>query len=311
MRDTKHLTTGTPKDKMNVDPIWSADNKWIAYTQHQAKGTDSNIFVAEVATGKSTLITPHQGEAQYTANDFSPDGKHLLITSNAGNGYDNVGMLDIAQQEDRLAYAGQMGDRRRAFLSRRQVGHVDCQCGRQHRNLPARSRFRKDHFPAAAQRRKPSGRRRICFHPRRLTPALLPQWSDVAQRCLGLLRSRWQIAADHEFAGGWRALRGHGRTVSGALSQPRRQVDHLRLRVRALQHGAQRAERRRGLCSRRADFADHEFFQPHHPAHGQPGLHGDRAQLSRIHRIRQRISAGQPVRHGRRRFAGCARRRRT
>ena len=99
MRDTKHLTTGTPKDKMNVNPIWSADSKWIAYTQQQAKGTDSNIFVAEVATGKSTLLTPHQGEQLYTANDFSPDGKRLLITSNAGNGYDNVGLLDIATKK--------------------------------------------------------------------------------------------------------------------------------------------------------------------------------------------------------------------
>ncbi len=99
MRDTKHLTTGTPKDKMNVDPIWSADNKWIAYTQHQAKGTDSNIFVAEIATGKSTLLTPHQGEAVFHANQFSPDGKHLLITANAGNGYDNVGLLDIATKK--------------------------------------------------------------------------------------------------------------------------------------------------------------------------------------------------------------------
>ena len=99
MRDTKHLTSGTPKDKMNVNPIWSADNKWIAYTQQQAKGTDSNIFIAEVATGKSTLLTPHQGEQLYTANDFSPDGKRLLITSNAGNGYDNVGLLDIATRK--------------------------------------------------------------------------------------------------------------------------------------------------------------------------------------------------------------------
>jgi dipeptidyl aminopeptidase/acylaminoacyl peptidase len=99
MRDTKHLTTGTSKDKMNVSPIWSADNKWIAYTQTQAKGTDSNIFVAEVATSKSMLFTPHQGEAIYAANDFSSDGKHLLITSNASNGYDNVGLLDIATKK--------------------------------------------------------------------------------------------------------------------------------------------------------------------------------------------------------------------
>ena len=75
MRDTKHLTTGTPKDKMNVNPIWSKDGKWIVYTQQQAKGTDSNIFIAQVATGKSTLLTPHQGEQLVTAKDFSPDGK--------------------------------------------------------------------------------------------------------------------------------------------------------------------------------------------------------------------------------------------
>ena len=102
MRDTKHLTTATPKDKMNVNPIWSADGKWIAYTQQQAKGTDSNIFIAQVATGESTLLTPHEGEQLFTANDFSPlllpDGRALLITSNAGNGYDNVGLLSMSDK---------------------------------------------------------------------------------------------------------------------------------------------------------------------------------------------------------------------
>ena len=99
MRETRHLTTGTAKNKMNVSPIWSRDGKWIVYTQQQAKGTDSNIFVAEVASGKSTLLTPHQGEQLYSANDFSPDGKQLLITANAANGYDNVALLDIASKK--------------------------------------------------------------------------------------------------------------------------------------------------------------------------------------------------------------------
>jgi dipeptidyl aminopeptidase/acylaminoacyl peptidase len=102
MRDTKHLTSGTPKDKMNVSPIWSADGKWIAYTQQQAKGTDSNIFVCQVATGKATLMTPHEGEHLFTAHEFSPtptpDGRALLITSNAGNEYDNVGLLNISDK---------------------------------------------------------------------------------------------------------------------------------------------------------------------------------------------------------------------
>ena len=101
MRDVKHVTTGTPTDKLNDHPVWSRDGKRIVYTQEQAKGTDANIFVAEVATGESTLLTPHDGERIFRANDISPDGKTLLITSSAGNGYDNVGLLDVATKKIR------------------------------------------------------------------------------------------------------------------------------------------------------------------------------------------------------------------
>jgi len=99
LRQVRHLTTGTPADKMNAGPVWSHDGKRIAYTQQQAKGTDSNIFVGELDTGQSTSLTPHDGEHLYTANDFSPDGKKLLITSNAANGYDNAGSLDIESKK--------------------------------------------------------------------------------------------------------------------------------------------------------------------------------------------------------------------
>ena len=99
MRDTRHLTTGTAKDRMNVAPIWSADGKFIVYTQEQSKGTDSNVFLLDVASAQSTLLTPHDGEKTYSANDVSPDGKSVLITSNAADGYDNVGILDIASKK--------------------------------------------------------------------------------------------------------------------------------------------------------------------------------------------------------------------
>src|SRR5271154_3954662 len=42
MRDVKHLTAGTAKDRMNVEPIWSANGSFIIYTQVQSKETDSN-----------------------------------------------------------------------------------------------------------------------------------------------------------------------------------------------------------------------------------------------------------------------------
>jgi dipeptidyl aminopeptidase/acylaminoacyl peptidase len=99
MREVKHLTTGTPKDRGNYGQIWSKDGKRIAFTQSQAKGTDSNIFVADVTTGKSTLVTEHKGETLFKADDFSPDSKELLITSNAGNGYENAGLLNIATRK--------------------------------------------------------------------------------------------------------------------------------------------------------------------------------------------------------------------
>jgi dipeptidyl aminopeptidase/acylaminoacyl peptidase len=99
MREVKHLTTNTAQDKRNSNPIWSKDGKYIVYTQEQAKGTDSNIFITDVATGRSTLLTPHDGERLFFANDVSsrpiPDGHQILITSNASNGYDNLGLLAV------------------------------------------------------------------------------------------------------------------------------------------------------------------------------------------------------------------------
>jgi len=99
LRDAKHLTANTPADKLNTNPIWSKDGKFIAYTQEEAKGTNSNIFVADVATGIATLVTPHAGEKLYAANDFSPDGKMLLITANAVNGYQNAALLYITAKK--------------------------------------------------------------------------------------------------------------------------------------------------------------------------------------------------------------------
>lgn len=102
LRETKHVTTGTAADKLNTNPIWSRNGAYIFFTQTQAKGTDSNIFAADLKTGKISLLTPHEGERLYAANDVSRgpirDGGSLLITSNAANGYDNVAILAYSDQ---------------------------------------------------------------------------------------------------------------------------------------------------------------------------------------------------------------------
>jgi dipeptidyl aminopeptidase/acylaminoacyl peptidase len=98
-RRRRALTSGTAKELSNLRPIWSPDGKWIAYTQMRADEKDSNVFIVEVGSGKSTNLTVHDGEKTYSAAGWSPDGKQLLITSNALNGFQNIALLDVAGKE--------------------------------------------------------------------------------------------------------------------------------------------------------------------------------------------------------------------
>jgi len=97
------ITKNTPPQLGNVSPLWSPDGKAIAYTQENASGKDSNVFLYDLAAGSAINLTPHSGDQTFSAAAFSPDGKTLLVTSNAGegaaHGYDNVALLDIASKK--------------------------------------------------------------------------------------------------------------------------------------------------------------------------------------------------------------------
>ncbi len=90
------LTSNTPTNLGNFSPLWSPDDRSIALTQARADGKDSNILLIDVATGKISNLTPHEGEKEYSSADWSPDGRRLLISSNAKNGYTNVAILDVS-----------------------------------------------------------------------------------------------------------------------------------------------------------------------------------------------------------------------
>ncbi len=95
-RHVTHLTQNTPKEWSNSGLVFSHDGKFLVYTQTRADNKDANIFLLDLASSKSTNLTPHAGDHSYEATDISPDGKTVLLTSDAQNGYDNVGLLDIA-----------------------------------------------------------------------------------------------------------------------------------------------------------------------------------------------------------------------
>jgi dipeptidyl aminopeptidase/acylaminoacyl peptidase len=102
-RETVQITHDTPREWSNDRPIWSSDGRWLAWTQHHANGKNSNVLVAEVASNKVLNLTAHDGDITYSAAGWSPDGKTLLITSNAASGYENVALLDLNGQVRWLA----------------------------------------------------------------------------------------------------------------------------------------------------------------------------------------------------------------
>jgi len=96
---TRHLTRNTEPEWSNYGPIWSRDGRLLAFTRSHASAKDSNIFIADLATGALTNVTPHSGDQTWYAAAFSPDGSQLLVTSNAANGYANVALISLADHK--------------------------------------------------------------------------------------------------------------------------------------------------------------------------------------------------------------------
>jgi dipeptidyl aminopeptidase/acylaminoacyl peptidase len=93
------VTSDTPKQYSNINPIWSRDGKTILFTRLSATGKDSSVFLFDLAGKRSTNLTPHQDEHNFAASDLSPDGKTVLLSSDAGNGYTNAALLDVASKK--------------------------------------------------------------------------------------------------------------------------------------------------------------------------------------------------------------------
>lgn len=73
----------------------SGDGRYIALGKTRTTN-DNDLYLLDTASGEVTHLTPHEGNASYSAEDFNPGGTHLYYTSNEGGEFARLRRYDLA-----------------------------------------------------------------------------------------------------------------------------------------------------------------------------------------------------------------------
>lgn len=76
----------------------SPDGRWLALSETHTTN-DNDLYVAELATGKLTKVSEHEGQAQFAAEAFSPDGQWLYYTANDQGEFAALRRVDLQTWE--------------------------------------------------------------------------------------------------------------------------------------------------------------------------------------------------------------------
>lgn len=98
-RQVRKLTNEQTKNREWGEVVWSPDGKAIYADRANSGHTDSDVYRIDMSSGGLDNLTPHQGEIIYSVSSASPDGRTLLVTSNEKDGYENVGLIDVATKK--------------------------------------------------------------------------------------------------------------------------------------------------------------------------------------------------------------------
>jgi len=91
----RQLTHETNPKASWSENAWSPDGRFL-YATRFIGIDDAEIFRVDVATGAAQQLLEHTGKQLIDIDDVSPDGRTLLLTSNAKGGYENVAVLDLS-----------------------------------------------------------------------------------------------------------------------------------------------------------------------------------------------------------------------
>lgn len=73
----------------------SGDQRWIALRKPNSSN-DSDLFVRDLSTGKTTKISEHKGVASFDDADFSPDSQWLYYTTNDGGEFTELRRVSVS-----------------------------------------------------------------------------------------------------------------------------------------------------------------------------------------------------------------------
>ena len=91
-REVTLLTDG--KRTQNTGPQFSRDGRQMAFRSTARNGTDTDVWVRDVATGQARPVVTAGGS--WSAQDFSPDGKRLLVMRYVSASESYPGEVDLA-----------------------------------------------------------------------------------------------------------------------------------------------------------------------------------------------------------------------
>lgn len=90
-RQTHLLTDGKSR---NDSPLWSRDGRQLAFSSTARNGTDTDVWLLDLDSGARKIVVDAGGT--WSASDFSPDGKQLLVQRYVSINEMHPGIVDLA-----------------------------------------------------------------------------------------------------------------------------------------------------------------------------------------------------------------------
>ena len=98
------VTDGYPREMVyrNTEGYFpgsvSDDGRWVSLVRPRTTN-DNDIYVHDRESGETIHVTPHEGDVSSSPSDFSPDGSHLLYTTNEHGEFQQLWQFDLQSRE--------------------------------------------------------------------------------------------------------------------------------------------------------------------------------------------------------------------